>query len=352
MSDARIHQDRPLGDDLEEGQARPLANEQGFVGGPPGDPPLEGRSASLWGDAWRELRRNPFFVVSALIVLMLTIVAIFPQYFDGFFDPSAHPERSDLGHYLERPSRDHPFGYDEQGQDYYARVIWGTRVSLIIGVTVTLFAAIIALIFGSIAGYYGRFIDTLIARITDIWFAIPFLLGGIVILSVMRHPEEQTGILRIIGIAFQRIDRFVDVKGLAVVCFVLIILGWPTMLRLMRSSVLSTKEMDYVDAARALGATDRRIIIKHILPNAIAPVIVYSTITVGIVISAEAALSFLGVGLRMPAISWGLMIDQAGGRILSYPHLLLFPGVFLSITVFAFILMGDALRDALDPKLR
>ena len=133
---------------------------------------------------------------------------------------------------------------------------------------------------------------------------------------------------------------------------VLIVLGWPTMMRLMRSSVLSAKESDYVDAARALGAGDRRIMIKHILPNAIAPVIVYATIYIGIIISAEAALTFLGVGLELPAISWGLMLGNAQNRLLQAPHLLLFPGIMLSLTIFAFILMGDALRDALDPKLR
>ena len=124
------------------------------------------------------------------------------------------------------------------------------------------------------------------------------------------------------------------------------------MLRLSRSAVLSVRETEYVDAARALGASNFRIIRRHILPNSLAPVIVYATITVGVIISAEAALSFLGVGLQLPAISWGLMISVAQQRILTAPHLLLFPGIFLSVTVFSFILMGDALRDALDPKLR
>jgi ABC-type dipeptide/oligopeptide/nickel transport system permease subunit len=164
--------------------------------------------------------------------------------------------------------------------------------------------------------------------LTDIMFVIPFILGGIVILSLF------------------------PTRGVAQVSLVLIILGWATMLRLVRSSVLSAKANDYVDAARAMGASNRRIITKHILPNSLAPVIVYATITVGVIIAAEAALSFLGVGLQLPAISWGLMISVAQQRILTAPHLLLFPGLFLSVTVFAFILMGDALRDALDPKLR
>jgi len=151
---------------------------------------------------------------------------------------------------------------------------------------------------------------------------------------------------------FALLDRFLGVRGFGVVSFILIVLGWPTMLRLMRSSVLSAKESDYVDAARALGGTDRRIIVRHILPNALTPVIVYGTITVGVIISAEAALSFLGVGLQLPAISWGLMINVAQNRILTAPHLLFFPGAFLVFAVFGFIMLGDSLRDALDPKLR
>jgi len=216
-----------------------------------------------------------------------------------------------------------------QGCDYYARTIWGARVSITIGVLVTAASTLIAVVLGSIAGYYGGIVDTLIARLTDIWFAIPTILGGIVILR-----------------------SIFSTRGLLQVSLVLIVLGWPTMLRLVRSAVMATREMDYVDAARALGVRNFRIIRRHILPNAVAPVIVYATITVGVIISAEAALSFLGVGLQLPAISWGLMISVAQNRILTAPHLLLFPGAFLSVTVFSFILMGDALRDALDPRLR
>ena len=233
----------------------------------------------------------------------------------------------DLNLSIQPPSAEHWFGLDVQGRDYLARTIYGARVSISIGLVVTLFSTLIAIMFGTLAAYYGGILDTLIARLTDIWFALPFILGGLVILSVFG-------------------------RSFSTVAFTLVILGWPTMLRLMRSSVLATKESDYVEAARSLGATDLRIMARHILPNAIAPVIVYATISVGVVISAEAALSFLGVGLQLPAISWGLMISEAQARITSAPHLLLFPGAFLSVAVFSFILMGDALRDALDPKLR
>jgi ABC-type dipeptide/oligopeptide/nickel transport system permease subunit len=282
-----------------------------------------GKPASLWSDAWKELRTSPIFLISALLILVFIVMAIAPSLFTG-----ADPYSCDLHHSLELPSAEHWFGYDIQGCDYVARTVYGAQVSISIGIIVTVFAVLIAVILGSLAGYYGGFLDTIIARITDIWFAIPTILGGIVILSLLQE------------------------RGLWQVSLVLIIIGWPTMLRLLRSAVLSAKEQDYVDAARALGASDFRIIVRHILPNAIAPVIVYATITVGVIISAEAALSFLGVGLQLPDISWGLMISGSQVRILQYPHLLLFPGAFLSMTVFSFILMGDALRDALDPKLR
>lgn len=286
-----------------------------------GDVPLH--QATLWGDAWRQLRKKPLFVISSLLLLLFIVIAIAPSLFT-----SQDPRSCTLTHSVELPSRGHWFGYDIQGCDYFARVVYGTRVSLLIGVLVVAFDVVIAIVLGSLAGFYGGFLDTIIARFADIWFAIPTTLGGIVILNLFSQ------------------------RGLFQVSLVLVVLAWPTLMRLMRSSVLSGKEADYVAAARALGAGDMRIMRVHILPNGIAPVIVYATITVGIIISAEAALSFLGVGLQLPAISWGLMISVAQGRILTSPHLLLFPALFLSALVLCFIIIGDALRDALDPRLR
>jgi ABC-type dipeptide/oligopeptide/nickel transport system permease subunit len=306
-------------DEHRTGSDATLAGDEVVVAG--GEPVA--REGSLWSDAWRQLRRRPMFIISGLLILLMVTMAIFPQLFTN-----ADPRDCPLQDSLLRPSSEHWFGTDLQGCDYYARTIYGARVSILIGIIVTVCATTIALILGSVAGYYGGIVDSIIARITDVWFAIPFILGGIVILSLIGQ------------------------RGLLQVSLVLIILGWPTMLRLVRSAVLSVKESEYVDAARALGASDFRIIRRHILPNSLAPVIVYATITVGVIIAAEAALSFLGVGLQLPNISWGLMISVAQLRILQAPHLLLFPGAFLSATVFSFILMGDALRDALDPKLR
>ncbi|MGZ8566044.1 MAG: ABC transporter permease [Actinomycetota bacterium] len=279
--------------------------------------------ASLWGDAWRQLRRNPLFIISAVLLIVFTAMALFP----GLFT-SQDPKDCFLTNSVGRPSRGHWFGFDVQGCDYYTRVIYGTRVSLTIGLLVVGVDVVLAMILGSIAGFYGGVIDAILGRLADIWFALPTTLAGIVFLNMMGQP------------------------GLLQVAFVLTFLGWPTLMRLMRSSVIGGKESDYVQAARALGANDWRIMRVHILPNGIAPVIVYATISVGIIISAEAALSFLGVGLRLPAISWGLMINSAQNRILASPHLLLFPAVFLSTLVLCFIIIGDALRDALDPRLR
>lgn len=294
--------------------------------GPGGDPGPDARSASLWSDAWVQCRRRPLFWICITIIAVLVVAAIFPGLFTN-----ADPKACNLRESLQTPSADHWFGTDLQGCDYYSRTIHGARVSISVGLLVTALATTIAIVGGAIAGFYGGLIDTLIARLADIWFAIPTVLGGIVLLTVMED----------------RFDRNIWTVSVALAIF-----GWPTMLRLVRSSVLAVKEADYVDAARAMGASNFRIISRHILPNAITPVVVYATITIGVVIAAEATFSFLGVGLRLPSISWGLMIAGADDRIRTSPHLLLFPGAVLSITVFAFILLGDVLRDALDPKLR
>lgn len=303
--------------------------------------PGAGRSSGLWADAWRELRRRPLFVASAVIMVVFSVMAVFPQLFTSI-DPLA-PGSCNLGRSLQTPSAEHWFGIDLQGCDNYARAIYGAKVSMAIGLSVIVSALIVALIFGSLAGYYGGRVDTLIARLTDVVFALPFILGAIVIVSSMRDTD------------FYGVKPAVDgvlAKGFFNLWFAAVLLGWPTMLRMVRSAVITNKEADYVEAARALGASDFRIIARHILPNSIAGVMVIATISVGGIIVAEAALSFLGVGIQQPNISWGLMIAESQRRITTHPHLLIFPGAFLSMLAFAFIAMGDALRDALDPKLR
>jgi ABC-type dipeptide/oligopeptide/nickel transport system permease subunit len=287
-----------------------------------------GREASLWSDAWIKLRRNPLFVISALVILVFTVMAAFPNVFTSFYPGIQDPRDCSLSSSAARPGATAWFGFDIQGCDYYANVVYGAKVSMIIGIATSVVSGIIAVVLGALAGYYGGRLDTIISRITDVFFAIPTILGAIVILNAIGK------------------------RGLFQVTLVLVAFGWMTMLRLMRSSTIERRNADYVEAARALGASTPRVITRHILPNAIAPVIVYGTIFVGVAISTEAALSFLGVGLQLPAISWGLMINSSFTRILQVPHLLLFPGIFLSVLVLAFIVLGDALRDALDPRLR
>ncbi len=326
--------DRPQGTDhatdvLLEATAR-IGGESNAVLTPSAPEPLattDLRQASLWSDAWRQLRRNPLFVVASSLLLLLTIVAAFP----GLFTRT-DPRACELARSRRTPSGDAWFGYDTFGCDYYANVIYGARVSMIIGVAVVGGALVIGMILGSLAGFYGGWFDSLVARLTDIVYGLPTIFGAILLLNFFAD-------------AFGR-------RGLFQVALALVLLSWMTIMRLMRSSAIAVKESDYVNAARALGASDGRIMTRHILPNALAPVIVYSTILVGGIIAAEATLSFLGIGLQLPAISWGLQINSAQNYIRTAPHLLLFPSVFLSVTVLSFILLGDALRDALDPKLR
>ena len=295
-----------------------LAQQEGATGGDVVD-----EGASLWGDAWKELRRNPWFVIAALLLLAFILMAAFPQLFTR-----TDPRACLLGDALQTPSAEHWFGTDIQGCDYYARVIYGARASMVVGGLVTAGAVLIAIVLGLVAGFYGGVIDALVSRATDIVFALPFLLGAIVFLNVIES------------------------RGLLQVAMVLVVFTWTTMTRLMRSAVIAVKANEYVAAARALGASDLTIMRRHILPNSLAPVVVYATVFVGLIIGAEATLTFLGVGLQLPSISWGLQLSGAQSRIITYPHLLLFPTIFVVLAVFSFMMMGDALRDALDPKRR
>jgi oligopeptide transport system permease protein len=291
------------------------------------------RGTSLWASAWGELRRNPLFWVSMALILLFVVMAVFPQLFT-----STDPTTADLNRAREKPSLGGGlFGFDSQGYDVYARTIYGARASILVGLLATIVTTVIGGAVGLIAGYRGGWLDAVAARVGEIFFSLPLLLGGI--LFLFTFPND--------------LNTPLIVQVLKIVAFIAL-LGWPNIARLMRSSVLQVKPNDYVQAARALGANNTRIVFRHILPNALAPVIVVSTINLGAYIAAEATLSFLGIGLQPPAISWGIAISNASaiGLIRVAPHMLLFPSIFLSLTVLAFIMLGDAVRDALDPKLR
>jgi oligopeptide transport system permease protein len=291
------------------------------------------KARSLGTDAWEELRHRPMFWISAALIVFFVLMAAFPQLFT-----STDPYHADLAKAREAPSADAWFGRDNQGYDVYARTIYGARASILVGVFATLFVALLGSFVGIIAGYRSGWIDSVLSRIGEIFLGIPLLLGGILFLYVFPSDPLTTPFL----------------VQVAKVALVLGILGWPTIMRLMRGSVLQVKPNDYVQAARALGASPTRIIGAHILPNSLASVIVVSTINLGAFIAIEATLSFLGIGLQPPAISWGIEISEASGigMIRAAPHMLFFPSLALSLTVLAFIMMGDVIRDALDPRMR
>lgn len=286
------------------------------------------KARSLGADAWRELRSNWMFWVASSLILLFVLMAIWPTLFTDV-DPRA------TGDVREKPNADAIFGRDMQGYDIFSRTVHGARASILVGIFATLVTTTIGVVTGIVAAFFGGWVDALVSRLTDIFFAIPLLLGGILFMSAFPN-DQNTPYLVVVG----------------KVVIALSILGWPSITRLMRSSVMQVMPNDYVQAARALGASPVRIIRRHIIPNAMAPVLVVSTINLGVFIVAEATLSFLGIGLTPPAVSWGVAISDALTAVRTYPHILFFPALFLSVCVYAFILLGDAARDAFDPKSR
>ncbi|MFF2657810.1 ABC transporter permease [Kitasatospora sp. NPDC058032] len=293
------------------------------------DPDKREAARSLWGDAWRDLRRRPIFLISAVLIVLLIVMAIFPWAFTD-----ADPRKADLVHnYLRRPDWTDFFGagwfgYDGQGRSIYARVVYGARASITVGIFVTATVTVLGGLTGMVAGYFGGTVDAVLSRIIDIFFGIPLLLGALVLLNAF------------------------SVRTVWTVVVALGVLGWTQIARVMRGAVLTVKQSDFVVAGRALGAGTGRLMFRHILPNAVAPVIVVATIALGGYIATEATLSFLGIGLQDPTISWGIDISSAQKVIRTAPFVLFFPAAALSVTVLAFIMLGDAVRDALDPKLR
>ena len=285
---------------------------------------------SLTSDAWRTMRRNPLFWVAMSLITIFVLMAIWPSLFT-----STDPTNAVLAKSRERPGADAWFGRDIQGYDIYARCVYGARASIMVGVMCTVGTVLIGGTIGVMSGYSGGWADSVMSRIGDVFFAIPLLLGAIIFLVSLP-------------------DFFNDNYFLIVlkVVLALVILGWPSLARLTRSSVIQVKPNDYVQAARALGASPNRIVRSHVIPNSLAPVIVVATINLGAYIAAEATLSFLGIGLQPPAISWGIDISAALVGLRTTPHMLFFPSLFLSLAVLAFIMLGDVARDALDPKNR
>jgi peptide/nickel transport system permease protein len=270
-------------------------------------------------DVWRRFKRDKAAMVALVFIVFLVVVAIFAP----LIAPHGFAELTDDSR--QGPSMHHLFGTDVIGRDMFSRVVYGARVSLTIGILASTLSMGIGLLMGAMAGFFGGWLDTIMSRITDVFLAIPYIVLAIAIASVFGG--SQLAVIMIIGLT-----------------------TWMSVTRIVRSSFLSLKEQEYVEAAVALGFSRTRIIFRHILPNALQPIIVYGTISIAGVILTEAALSFLGVGVKDPTPAWGLMIAQGKGQLVPAPHLLFFPAGALVLTVLSFVFVGDGLRDALDPK--
>ena len=280
--------------------------------------------ASLWHDAWRSLRVRPIFWVSAFLILLVVVVAAVPRLFT-----STDPSYCDLMSSYNPPGPGHPFGFDRQGCDIYARTIYGARASVTVGLLTTIVVVVLGAVVGALAGFYGKWFDSLLSRITDIFFAIPLVLAAIVVMQVFATHRNVFTVVVVLGV-----------------------FGWPQIARITRGAVMSVKNADFITAATALGVSRSRNLIRHVMPNAAAPIIVTATVSLGIFIVAEATLSFLGIGLPTTIVSWGADIAKAQTALRSQPSVLFYPAGALALTVLSFIMMGDAVRDALDPKAR
>lgn len=275
-------------------------------------------------DFFRRLCKNKFTVVGLIIIILLLFVALFA---DVFFDYQSDIIAQDISNSLQKPSREHIFGTDDLGRDLFARVAYGTRYSLFIAIATNLGSLIIGSALGAVAGYFGKKTDMIIMRFMDVLFAIPSTLLAIAIVAALGA----------------------SIRNMMIA---LIVSGIPTSARVMRGAVLTVRDIEYVEAAKAVGAKNSSIIWHHIIPNCLAPVIVHATLYMAVCITSIAALSFLGLGIKAPIPEWGTLLASGRNYIRSYSYLTLFPGIAIMITALAFNLVGDGLRDALDPRLK
>jgi oligopeptide transport system permease protein len=310
------------------------------------------KGASLWQDAWRRLLKNKLAVFGLVVLaIMLLAVVIGPAIIRATTGLTADyiPEDASLITSLS-PSLRHPMGTDEAGRDLLARVLQGGRISLMVGIISTIVSLIVGVSYGAIAGYFGGRIDNVMMRIVDIIYAIPYILIVIVLLSVFGGPSTPQWITWLA-------EKFGGAgnQGLAQIFLLFFALGlvsWLTMARVVRGQILSLKNQEFVMAARATGVSTFGIIFRHLVPNALGPVIVYATLTVPSVMLTEAFLSYLGLGVQAPYASWGSLASDGVKNIAIFPWQLIFPGVTMALTLFSLNFLGDGLRDALDPQTR
>ncbi|MDQ1912976.1 ABC transporter permease [Paenibacillus sp. GD4] len=279
-------------------------------------------SLTYWQDAWRRLKKNKLAMFGLITLITLTLLAILGPLLSSF---DYATQNYDIKN--QKPSLAHWFGTDDFGRDLWVRVWWGTRISLFIGIVAALLDLVFGVIYGGVSAYYGGRIDDVMQRIIEIIYSIPFLLISILLIVVIG-------------------------PGVKTIIFAYAITGWVPMARLVRGQILTLKEQEYVLAARTLGAGAPRIILKHLVPNALGLIIVQITFIVPSAIFVESFLSFIGLGIRVPLASLGSLLSDGANSIRLYPHRVLFPTVIFSLILMSFNLLGDGLRDALDPKMR
>ncbi|MBI4282542.1 MAG: ABC transporter permease [Chloroflexi bacterium] len=298
----------------------------------------------FWGDAFRLLIRNRMALIGGIFIILMALTAIFAPW----IAPKDYAEGNLVDNYAKPGSR-FLLGADFMGRDLLSRIIYGARVSLTVGVVGATMATIIGMAYGSISGYYGGRVDNWMMRFVDLMYGMPTLLLIILLMVFFRGsatgPETN---------AFFSFMKSVDdsIGGMFFIFVGIALTSWLTMARLVRGQILSLKEREFVDAARAVGAGHMRIMTVHLLPNFLGPVIVAETLNIPTYILFEAFLSFIGLGVNPPMPSWGSMINEGIRGVRSYPHLVLFPSIALSLTLLAFNFLGDGLRDALDPRMR
>ena len=275
-----------------------------------------------WGEVWFSLKKNKRAILGLTFIILLILIAIFAD----VIAPYGMKEQ-DLSRALEFPSADHWLGTDDLGRDILSRILYGTRISLTVGVSAVAFALIIGGTLGILAGYYQGWLDTLIMRFVDILLSIPSILLAIAIVASLGSSIRNLVIA--IGIA-----------------------NIPVFARVIRSGVLSVKEQEFIEASKALGANDFRIIFKHIIPNILSPIIVQSSTGMATAILSVVGLGFIGLGLEASVAEWGTMLSSGRGYIRTHAFLTLYPGIVIMMTVLSFNLLGDGLRDAFDPKMR
>lgn len=311
--------------------------------------------ASLWKDAWRRLLKNKLAVFGMIVLgVMLIAVTVGPaiiRWATGF-TPDYIPSDVGDGDLVRSfpPSLKHPMGTDDQGRDLLARVLQGGRISLMVGIISTLVSLIVGVSWGAVAGYLGGRIDNVMMRIVDIIYAIPYILIVIVLLSVFGGPNTPE-FIKYLTESFSRTGN-VGLNQIFLLFFALGLVSWLTMARVVRGQILSLKNQEFVLAAKATGVSNFSIIFRHLVPNALGPVIIYATLTVPSVMLTEAFLSFLGLGVQAPYASWGSLAADGIKNIQIFPWQLIFPGVTMALTLFSLNFLGDGLRDALDPQTR